>query len=94
AWRYQQPLKLLEYMAMGKPIIAVDSPAHRFVAGGNRNVVYVRNLNPNELAKAMVYAYENREKLKDWGRAGQQVIAEKYVWKKVNEDLISYLKRI
>ena len=93
-WRYQQPLKLLEYMAMGKTIIATDSPAHRYVAGENSNVVHVRNLNPNELAKAMVYAYENREKLKDWGRAGQQVIAEKYVWKKVNDDLISYLKRI
>jgi glycosyltransferase involved in cell wall biosynthesis len=93
-WRYQQPLKLLEYLAMGKPIIAIDSPAHRNVAGANRNVVYVRDLNSNELAKAMIYAYENRDKLKDWGRSGQQVIVEKYVWKKVNEDLISYLMRI
>jgi glycosyltransferase involved in cell wall biosynthesis len=93
-WRYQQPLKLLEYMAMGKPIIAVDSPALRLVAGVNRNVVYVRNLNSNELAEAMKYAYKNRDKLEDWGKVGQQVIMEKYVWKKVNEDLISYLKRI
>jgi glycosyltransferase involved in cell wall biosynthesis len=93
-WRYQQPLKLLEYMAMGKTIIATDSPAHRSVAGENNNVVYVSNLNPNELAKAMIYAYKNRDKLEDWGRVGQQVVAEKYVWKRVNEDFISYLMRI
>jgi len=93
-WRYQQPLKLLEYMAMGKTIIAVDSPAHRYVAGENSNVVYVRNLNPNELVNAMIYTYENRDKLEDWGKVGQQVVTEKYVWKKVNEDLIDYLMGI
>jgi glycosyltransferase involved in cell wall biosynthesis len=93
-WRYQQPLKLLEYMAMGKTIIATDSPAHVHVAGENNNVIYVHSLATKELAKAMMYAYENRDKLGDWGRVGQQVVAEKYVWKRVNEDLISYLMRI
>jgi glycosyltransferase involved in cell wall biosynthesis len=93
-WRYQQPLKLLEYMAMGKTIIATDSPAHRYVADENSNVVYISDLTPSRLAKAMIYAYENRDKLEDWGRVGQQVIAEKYVWKKVNKDLTSYLMTI
>jgi peptidoglycan/xylan/chitin deacetylase (PgdA/CDA1 family) len=93
-WRYSQPLKLLEYMAMGKTIIAADSPAHRYVTGENSNIVYVRNLNPNELAKAMIYAYKNRDKLEDWGKVGQQVVTEKYVWKKVNRDLTDYLMGI
>jgi glycosyltransferase involved in cell wall biosynthesis len=93
-WRYQQPLKLLEYMAMGKTIIATDSPAHRYVADENSNVVYISDLTPSRLAKAMIYAYENRDKLEEWGRVGQQVIAEKYVWKKVNKDLTSYLMTI
>jgi len=94
AWRYQQPLKLLEYMAMGKTIIATDSPAHRYVTGENNNVIYVSNAFPNELAAAMIFSYRNRTKLEDWGRIGQQIIAEKYVWKKVNEDFVCYLKHL
>lgn len=93
-WRYQQPLKLLEYMAMGKTIVATDSPAHRYVAGEKNNVVYVSKLNSSELAKAMKYAYKNRDKLEDWGKVGQQIVTEKYIWKKVNASLVSYLMSI
>ncbi|MCJ7631669.1 hypothetical protein MUP77_04610 [Candidatus Bathyarchaeota archaeon] len=81
-------------MALGKTIIATDRPAHRYVADENSNVVYISDLTPSRLAKAMIYVYENRDKLEDWGRVGQQVIAEKYVWKKVNKDLTSYLMTI
>jgi len=93
-WRYQQPLKLLEYMAMGKTIVATDSPAHRSVAGEKNNVIYVSKLNSSELAKAMKYAYENRDKLEDWGKVGQQIVKAKYIWKKVNASFVNYLMRI
>jgi glycosyltransferase involved in cell wall biosynthesis len=94
AWRYQQPLKLLEYMSMGKPIIAVDSPAQRDVAGESRGVVYIRDSTPNELAKAMIFAYNNIDELKNWHKQGQQIIKEKFVWTEVNNELIKYLMRI
>jgi glycosyltransferase involved in cell wall biosynthesis len=94
AWRHQQPLKLLEYMAMNKTTIATDIPANSYIAGRSSCVIYVPSSNSNELATAMVFAYQNRDKLKEWGEAGQRVVKEKYVWKKVNNDLISYLTGI
>jgi glycosyltransferase involved in cell wall biosynthesis len=92
-WRYQQPLKLLEYMAMGKTVIAIDSPAHRNAAGERGNIIYVPDANSKAFAAAMMYAYKNRDKLKEWGKVGEQIVEEKYVWKQVNEDLINYLLR-
>ena len=94
AWRYQQPLKILEYMAMGKTIIVSDSPAHRALIEDNKNGIYVPHVTPEELAQAIEYAYNNREKLQQWGKIGKEIILEKYTWKKVNEDLIEYLSKI
>jgi glycosyltransferase involved in cell wall biosynthesis len=93
-WRFQQPLKLLEYMSMGKMIIAVNSPAHRDAAGESNNVKYVSNLTPNALSDAIIFTYNNKEKLENWGRQGRQVVLEKYVWKKVNAEFIKYLSII
>jgi glycosyltransferase involved in cell wall biosynthesis len=93
-WRHQQPLKILEYMAIGKTIIVSDSPAHRALIGNNKNGIYVPHVTPQELAKAIEYAYNNREKLQEWGKIGKEIILEKYTWKKVNEDLIEYLSEL
>jgi len=93
-WRFQQPLKLLEYMAMKKSIIVSESPAHRHVVGSNRNAIYLADVNPRDIAEAMKYAYSNRDKLKDWGEVGQKIVIAKYAWKRVNEDLMSYLFKV
>jgi len=93
-WRFQQPLKLLEYMAMKKTIIVSESPAHRHLLGNNRNGIYVADVNPREIAKAMKYAYDNRDRLKDWGEIGREIVIENYAWKRVNEDLMNYLFKV
>jgi len=90
-WRYQQPLKLLEYMAMGKTVIVSDSPAHRSLIGNNRNGIYISHVNPVELAKAIKYAYNNRDRLDKWGEVGREIVEKKFTWERVNEDLIEYL---
>jgi glycosyltransferase involved in cell wall biosynthesis len=47
-WRHQQPLKLLEFLAMGKPVVATDLPCHRNVS---RAVFLVPPSNPQVMAK-------------------------------------------
>jgi len=93
-WRHQQPLKLLEYIAMKKTVIVSDSPAHRSIIGCNKNGIYVSNVDPVEIAEAIKYAYDNRDKLEEWGEIGRKIVMEKYAWKKVNEDLVNYLLKI
>ena len=79
---------------MKKPVIISDIPAHRSVIRDNKNGIYVSHVNPVEIAKAIRYAYDNRDKLKEWGKIGRQIVIRKYVWKKVNEDLMNYLLKI
>lgn len=43
-WRYQCPTKLIELIAMGKPVVASDLPGIKWVAGNSSLVVYVNPL--------------------------------------------------
>lgn len=90
-WRHQCPLKLLEYLAMGKVVIATDIPANREVIGKSKCGIYISSANPREIAKAIIYAHDNKEKLKEWGSYGRTIINEKYSWKKVAEEFENYL---
>ena len=53
ASRYTSPLKLFEYMAMGKPIIAGDLPSIREVLATERNSLLVPPQDPAALAAAI-----------------------------------------
>lgn len=90
-WRYQCPLKLLEYLAMKKVAIVTDIPANREIVGNSKSGIYVPSTAPKEIAKAIIYARNNREKLKEWGSYGRAITNKKYSWEKVAEDLDNYL---
>lgn len=90
-WSFQSPLKLLEYLAMEKIVIATDIPAHRAVIGKKKCGIYISSIKPAEIGKSIEYAYHNKEKLKEWGKPGRSIITEKYTWEKVAKDLESYL---
>jgi glycosyltransferase involved in cell wall biosynthesis len=93
-WRSQCPLKLLEYLAMEKAVIVTDIPAHRLVIGEEKCGIYISSVTPSEIAKSIVYAYHNKEKLAEWGKSGRAIVDKKYTWEKVARDLDSYLSSI
>lgn len=43
-WRYQTPTKLIEFLALEKPVIASDLEGIRWVAGASNLVVYLKSL--------------------------------------------------
>jgi glycosyltransferase involved in cell wall biosynthesis len=90
-WRNQCPLKLLEYLAMNKVVILTDISCHREIIGGNKCGIYVPSTRPAEIAECMTFAYDNKEKLKDWGTSGRLIVQNKYTWERVAEDLDNYL---
>ncbi len=51
--RYTSPLKLFEYMAMGKPIIVSDLPAIREVLAPEETALLVEPENPSAIAAAV-----------------------------------------
>jgi glycosyltransferase involved in cell wall biosynthesis len=93
-WRFQSPLKLLEYLSMKKVVIVSDIPAHRLVTNNEKCAIYLNSVTPEEIAKSVEYAYNNRDMLPLWGSIGRDIIQQKYTWAKVAKNLENYLKSI
>lgn len=93
-WKFQCPLKLLEYLAMKKVVIVTDIPAHRSVIRNEKCGIYLSSVKPFEIAKSIIYVYENKENLEKWGESGRRIVDKKYTWEKVAKDLENYLLKI
>jgi glycosyltransferase involved in cell wall biosynthesis len=93
-WRNQCPLKLLEYLCMEKIVILTDIPAHLQVIGQNRCGIVVSSASATEIAEAIKYAYDNKEKLKEFESCGRAIVNMKYTWKKVAADFDGYLSSL
>jgi glycosyltransferase involved in cell wall biosynthesis len=93
-WRHQCPLNLLEYLAMGKVVILTDIPANRLVVGDKECGIYLSSVKPIEIAKVIEYAYDNKEKLGEWGKNCRAIIDKEYTWERVATNLEKYLVSI
>lgn len=93
-WRNQCPLKLLEYIAMKKVVILSDIPCHREMIGNDKCGIFMPTISPAGIASSIAYAYDNREKLVDWGAKGRTIVTEKYTWERIGENLDAYLRQI
>lgn len=93
-WRFQSPLKLLEYLAMEKVVVLTDITAHRSVIGDAKCGVYLASIDPEEIAAAIEYTYLNRASLVEWGKVGRAIVENKFTWGRVASDLEDYLLKI
>jgi glycosyltransferase involved in cell wall biosynthesis len=93
-WRYQCPLKLLEYLSMKKVVILTDIPCHREIVGNSECGIYMPSTSPAEIARSIAFAYDNKEKLKEWGAKGRVIVKNKYTWERIAENLENYLRWI
>jgi len=60
-WRYQCPTKLIELLAMGKPIIASDLPGIRWITENSNSVVYLKTLTVSNFKEAVREALIKRD---------------------------------
>ena len=51
------PIKIYEYMAMGKPVIATNLPGLKKEFGNNNGIIYIEN--PEQTLEKAIYLYEN-----------------------------------
>ena len=91
-WRVSSPIKLMEYMAMRKPVIVTDIEAHREVLGEREMAIYVKDNQPESLAEGIMQAYHKRKTLKNPGRQARQLVESRYTWKKQAEKLALFLE--
>lgn len=93
-WRYQCPLKLIEYMSMGKPVVVTEIPANREVLGSSNFAISVPRANADEFAEAIAFAYKNIDQLKEVSTEGKLIIKNSYDWEKIAKNLESFLDDI
>jgi len=88
------PLKTLEYLAMGKPIIATNIPFHKRILDKGNCGVLIKNSEPESIATAIIQLYENKEKLEEMGKTGREIVEKYYTWEKKALDLEEFINTI
>jgi glycosyltransferase involved in cell wall biosynthesis len=68
--------KLLNYMAMGLPVVAFDAPVNRELLGGS--AFYARYGDAESLAEELVRALENSARARQMGRELRRLAIERY----------------
>jgi glycosyltransferase involved in cell wall biosynthesis len=79
-------IKVMEYMAYGKPIVAFDLKETRFSAGDA--AIYVRPNEEGEFAKTVAQLMGQPELRSKMGAYGRRRVEEELQWKKVGRNLL------
>lgn len=74
------PLKLFEYMACGKPVVASDIEGVREIVKESGGGILVGAENPENLAQAIVRLLKDEDYMKEMGENGLRCVTEKYSW--------------
>lgn len=90
-WRVSSPLKLIEYLAMEKPVIVTDIEAHRNVLNASLCGIFIKSSEPHEIAQGIIRAYNQRVRLKKIGKEGREIVTQRYTWEKQAEKLLDFL---
>jgi len=83
-------IKIMEYMALKKPIIAFDLKETRFSA--QDSAIYVRPNDELEFAKAIIALMDNPELRTRLGEIGRKRVEEELAWKHTSKNLIKAYK--
>jgi glycosyltransferase involved in cell wall biosynthesis len=71
-------IKIFEYMAAGKPIVATDTPAHRAVLAEDRAILV--DFSPEEMGNAIVRLLQDRIAAKRFGEAARAYAEKNLSW--------------
>lgn len=71
-------IKMTEYMAFSKPIVAFDLPEHRHTSG--EAAIYVPDNNTQEFARALALLMDDDKQREQMGKTGRERVEQKIAW--------------
>lgn len=93
-WRVSSPLKLLEYLAMCRPVIATRIACNVSVVGNADYVVWADSARSAALASAIETAARTRDELREAALAGRALVEKRFTWDTQAELFEKYLMGI
>jgi len=90
---YMSPMKMFDYMAAGRPIVATDFPVVREILSHEHNAFLVAPDSGEELLRGVRWFIDNQEKARVIGNQAR-VDAGRYLWEKRAADYISFVKKL
>jgi len=88
-WRVSSPIKLMEYLAIGVPVVATAIDAHRYIANENGGIVLAADSEPSSLANAIREVFDTTQVPANVGLLQQSIS-----WDKQAKNLADYLVEI
>lgn len=92
ASRYTSPLKLFEYMAMGKAIVATDLPSVRLLLEDGTHALLAKPENPSSFAQAIRTLLNNPQTAQKLATMAQKH-AKNYTWEKRAEQILRFIQK-
>ncbi|MFA5100207.1 MAG: glycosyltransferase [Candidatus Omnitrophota bacterium] len=90
-WNNNNPIKLVEYLSMAKPIICTDMWTFRKVMQDSPCAVYVKDNDPKRLMEAILFCYKNKELVRRYGAEGRKIALASYSWKRQAMNLVDFI---
>ena len=88
------PIKIFEYMSVGIPVIIADFPLWRKIVEGAGCGLLVNPLDPQAIAKSIIYILENPEAAEEMGKRGKKAVEEIYNWPSEETKLLRAYKNL
>jgi glycosyltransferase involved in cell wall biosynthesis len=89
---YGCPIKIFEYMAMGKPLIAPRVPSIAEIVTHGQDGWLMEKSSTRNLMGAIEYLNENPRIRQQLGLGARQTVLQKFTWSKIAEQLDSVLE--
>jgi glycosyltransferase involved in cell wall biosynthesis len=88
------PIKLMECMALGLPVVFSDFPNYRRIAETTGAGIMVNPTHPVEIADAIECLVHNPDLARRMGEAGKQAVREQFNWKEESRKLLHLYREL
>lgn len=93
-WNTCSPIKLFEYLACGKPIVATSIPAHKSVLGGKSFAFLAETSGPEGIAKAIDEAQSQKNNYKKIAEEARNFVKMNFGWDSQLAELERFLRSL